>query len=180
MADEQRIDHDITRAGELIREDRSDEALAILTKLVEDFPRNARSHFELAGAFDYLGREEEAIEPYFRASALGLPAADVPRLHVQLGSTLRNVGMLDEAEKLLAQGRRQFPDYAAIQAFHALALTSLGRAEEAVALLLEQLVARAETIDLDGYQRALREYAADLRESVEAGRNRNPDLPDKT
>lgn len=148
--------------------------MAILHTLVEDFPRNARTHFELAGAFDYLGREEEAVEPYFRASALGLPAEDVPRLHVQLGSTLRNVGMLDESEQLLAQGRRQFPDHAAIQAFHALALTSLGRAEEAVASLLELLVAHAETIDLDGYQRALREYATDLRESAEADREPKP------
>jgi predicted Zn-dependent protease len=170
MTDEQRIEDDIARARDLMREDCAKEATSLLQKLAEDFPRSAQAQFEFAGALDFQGREEEAIEPYFRAAALGLPAEDVPRLHVQLGSTLRNVGMLDEAEDLLSQGRQQFPDYAAIQAFHALALTSLGRAEEAVATLLELLVAHAETIDLDGYQRALREYAVDLRESATAGR----------
>ena len=170
MSEQERVEDAIARAWELMREERAEKAVAILRSLAEEFPRNARTHFEYAGALDFLGREEEAVDPYFRAAALGLPAEDVPRLHVQLGSTLRNVGELEEAERLLAQGRSQFPDYAAIQAFHALALTSLGRTEEAVASLLELLVDRADSINLDGYQRALREYAADLRESATEGR----------
>jgi predicted Zn-dependent protease len=174
MSEQGRVEEAIARAWKLIREERAEEAMATLQTLVEDFPRNARAHFEYAGALDFQGREEEAIEPYFRAAALGLPAEDVPRLHVQLGSTLRNVGMLDEAEQLLASGRRQFPDYPALATFHALALTSLGRADEAVASLLELLVDRADSIDLDGYQRALHEYASDLRESAKLGRDAMP------
>lgn len=174
MNEQGRIDDDIAKASALMREERTEEAMAILQALVDDFPREARAHFELAGALDFQGREEEALEPYFRAAALGLPPEDVPRLHVQLGSTMRNVGMLDEAEQLLAQGRGQFPDYPALAAFHALALTSVGRAEEAVALLLDTLAARAGTIDLDGYQRAIGGYAADLRESAKASRESAP------
>ena len=152
------------RGWTLNREGRAEEALAIVRDLVARYPDDPRAHFEYAGALDYQGREAEAVAPYRRAQALGLAGDDLPRLYVQLGSTLRNVGEAEEAVRFLEEGRQRFPDHAAIRAFHALALVSAGRCPDAVVALLDLLLARGETLDLDGYERALREYTDELRQ----------------
>lgn len=157
------FEQEVARVWALNREDRWDEALAVAAALVERHSDDPRAHFEYAGALDYQGREAEAVAPYRRAQALGLAGDDVPRLYAQLGSTLRNVGELDEAERFLREGRERFPDHAGIQAFHALALVSDGRGAEAVATLIDLITARADCIALDGYERALRAYADELR-----------------
>ena len=156
---------EVARSWALNREGRAEEALAIVRTLVERFPIDPRAHFEYAGALDYQGREADAVAPYRRAQALGLAGDELPRLYVQLGSTLRNVGELDEAERFLAAGRERFPEHAGIRAFHALALHSAGRCHEAVVELLDLIAANADRIDLDGYERALRAYTDELRGS---------------
>ena len=143
------------------REGRPAEALAILEDLLVQHPRDARAHFEYAGALDFLGREQEAIAPYRKAQALGLDGDDLPRFYVQLGSTLRNVGDTAAAIELLDEGRDRFPHYLPIRAFRALALASAGRSEEGVADLLDALVELASG-GLDGYERAIRSYASAL------------------
>jgi Flp pilus assembly protein TadD len=157
------FDQEIARIWELNREGREAEALAVAEALVERYPDDPRAHFEYAGALDYQGREAEAVAPYRRAQALGLAGDDLPRLYVQLGSTLRNVGEVEEAERFLAEGRRRFPDHAGIQVFHALALVSAGRSREAVVALLDLIATHADKIDLDGYDRAIRAYTDELR-----------------
>lgn len=151
------------RIWHLNREGREDEALAAAEALVARYPDDPRAHFEYAGCLDFQGREAEAVAPYRRAQALDLAGDDLPRLYVQLGSTLRNVGEAEEAERFLREGRERFPDHAGIQAFHALALVSAGHASEAVVTLLDLITARSDRIDLDGYERALRAYADELR-----------------
>lgn len=157
------FEEDIVRIWELNRGGHGEEALTLARSLVEHFADEPRAHFEYAGALDFQGREAEAVAPYRRAQALGLSGDDLPRLHVQLGSTLRNIGEYDEAERFLAEGRARFPDHAGIQAFHALALVSAGRCPEAVVTLLDLIVSRAEHVGLDGYDRAISAYADELR-----------------
>jgi tetratricopeptide (TPR) repeat protein len=154
---------EVARSWALNREGRAEEALAIVRALVERYPDEPRAHFEYAGALDYQGHEAEAVPPYRKAQALGLAGDDLPRLYVQLGSTLRNVGEYDEAERFLAEGRQRYPEHAGVQAFHALALLSAGRCREAVVALLDLVTAHAKTIELDGYDRALRAYTDELR-----------------
>ncbi len=158
------FDAEVARGWALNREGRADEALAVVQALVERFPDNPRAHFEYAGALDNQGREAEAVAPYRRAQELGLSGDDLPRLYVQLGSTLRNVGEAWEAAHFLEEGRERFPDHAAMQAFHALALVSAGRCQDAVVELLELIMADASAIELDGYERALRQYTDHLRQ----------------
>jgi hypothetical protein len=93
---------------------------------------------------------------------LGLSGDDLPRLYVQLGSTLRNVGEVGEAVRWLGECRERFPDDAAIRIFHALALESAGWCREAVVELLELVVAHADGMDLRGYERAIRYYTDEL------------------
>jgi Flp pilus assembly protein TadD len=157
------FERDVARSCALNREGRAEEALAIVRALAERYPGDPRAHFEYAGALDYQGREAEAVAPYRHARALGLSGDDLPRLYVQLGSTLRNVGEIAEAERFLAEGRERFPAHAGIRAFHALALVSAGRCTEAVVALLDLINAHADQIDLDGYDRVLRAYTDELR-----------------
>jgi Flp pilus assembly protein TadD len=161
-----RFDREVARIWTLSSEEQADEALALAVSLVERYPDDPRSHFEYAGVLDFQGREADAVAPYRRAQALGLSGDALPRLYVQLGSTLRNVGETEEAVGFLAEGRERFPDHSAIRAFHALALVSAGRCPEAVVTLLELAIENTASIDLDGYDRALRQYTALLREGL--------------
>ena len=161
------FDAEVARIWALNREGRAEEALAAAQGLVERYPDNPRAHFEYAGALDYQGREAEAVAPYRRAQELGLSGDDLPRLHVQLGSTLRNIGQAWEAAHLLEEGRERYPDYAPIRLFHALALISADCGKEAVAELLDLVLANGARIGLDGYERALREYTDELRKQTE-------------
>jgi len=158
--------HEITQADDQIRtlngSGRFEEALEIAHGLVSRFPDNPGAYFVLAGTFDFQDRGAEAVSPYQRAWELGLSGDDVPRFYVQYGSTLRNVGQIDESIRVLQEGRERFPDNAAIQAFLALALFSAGRAADALATALLALIQNADGVDLHGYARALREYVAEL------------------
>jgi Flp pilus assembly protein TadD len=157
------LDARIAEGRALSRAGRDEDAIASFQRLVEEFPEEPRAHFELAGTYDYVGREAEAVAPYRRAMELGLIGDDVPRWYVQLGSTLRNVGETEEAVRLLSDGQERFPDDAAIRVFLALALHSAGRDREALVALLDVLLANREGVALRGYERAIGEYTDELR-----------------
>ena len=49
------------------------------------------------------------------------------RCYLQYGSTLRNLGRLDESVTVFAQARSEFPDSVALGAFESLSLHAVGR-----------------------------------------------------
>jgi tetratricopeptide (TPR) repeat protein len=130
--------------------------------LVDGYPGNAFYLYEYAGAYDFAGREAEAAPLYEAAFAAGLAGDDLLRGLIQYGSTLRNLGRHDEALAALHRADVEFPGHASVKAFLALALISAGRANEAVALLLNLALDRIDAEELQRYRRALREYAAEL------------------
>ena len=156
------------RIRSLNRAGKYEEALQAAHDLVARCPDDARAHFVLAGTFDFQDREADAVPPYQRAWELGLRGDDVPRFYVQYGSTLRNVRQFDESVRVLREGRARFPEHAAIQAFLALALFSAGQPAEALAAALTVLTDHADAVDLQGYERALREYTAELQRANDA------------
>jgi hypothetical protein len=120
------------------------------------------AQFERAGARDSAGRESEA-EPLYRAAlAAGLDPVRRTRAVIQLASTLRNLG---EVEESLAMLRDEYEatrgglmaDEAA--AFYALALTSSGDAVRAASVALTALAPH-----LTLYTRSVTGYAAELLE----------------
>ena len=147
----------------LSRSGRGEGAIAHLRRLVERFPDEPRAHFALGGAYDFEGLETEAVGPYRRAMELELAGEDVARWYVQLGSTLRNLGEIDEAVRLLTEGRQRFLEDAAIRVFLALALHSAGRPGDGLAELIDLLLSDPSAPDLGGYERAIRCYADELR-----------------
>jgi tetratricopeptide (TPR) repeat protein len=119
-------------------------------------PIDAVDLYEQGGEHDSAGREEQAIPLYEQALAAGLAGELRARCLLQLGSSLRNVGRVDEAVTLLENARREFPEFRPLRAFLALALHSAGRDRDALRELLETIADEGE------YQRSLRAYAAEL------------------
>jgi len=116
----------------------------------------ALASFELAGVHDSVGLETEAVPLYQQALAKGLDAVHAARARIQLASTLRNLGQLDEAIELLSRPSGTGDDPARM-AFLALALHSAGRHDEALQQALQALIP-----SLQRYQRSLSGYAAEL------------------
>lgn len=82
---------------------------------------------------------------------------------LQYGSTLRNLDRPDQAVAVLERADALFPGSDAVRSFLALALLSAGRADEAVADLLDLALDGIHSEDFERYQWALRHYAAALR-----------------
>ena len=123
-------------------------------------PGDARALFERAGARDSAGLETEAEPLYRRALDAGLDDEHRPQAVIQLASTIRNLGRVDESLALLraeyerAPGSR-FHDAAA--AFYALALVSTGDAIAAASVALKALAPH-----LPRYTRSVSAYADEL------------------
>jgi len=132
-----------------------------IDKLVAERDHNdPEALFEAAGARDYAGLETEAEPLYRRALENGLDAALRPRAIIQLASTLRNLGQLDESIALLEQQLQEHPDdewTGPTAAFLALALTSRGDPTLGASVAL---MALANYLPI--YQRSVRGYAAEL------------------
>lgn len=147
------------RFDELGRE----EGIAEMRALVEACPADdGRGAFELAGMYDSQGFEREAGAEYERALGLGLDEARHAQLAVQYGSTLRNLGRLDEAIAVLEAAPLHETTGTAPRVVLALALHSAGRTDEALRVAIE-----AQIPALPQYQRSMRAYAAALTEGGE-------------
>jgi tetratricopeptide (TPR) repeat protein len=143
--------------------DELDEAtfLARMEELAQRLPPQLAA-FERASAFDSTGHEEEAVSLYEEALALGLDPLRRRRAVIQLASSLRNVGRVEESVALLTAERESGSDELddAVAAFLALALVDAGREREAASLALSALAPH-----LPRDQRSLARYARDLREN---------------
>lgn len=128
----------------------------------EPDPDDVEAQIAAAYAHDRRGDERGAIRFYERAWALGVPEEKRKGFLVGFGSTLRNVGRADEAVAILAEAVRQYPDYAALRAFLALALHSTGHARAALATMLGVALDVMTPGSLDGYERALNEYHQEM------------------
>ncbi|MRX45037.1 tetratricopeptide repeat protein [Agromyces kandeliae] len=128
---------------------------ALAAELPADDPRGP---FEAAGARDSAGLEEEAEPRYRRALELGLSGRARVEAHIQLASTIRNLGRPAESLALLDEVHADAGDLAdAVAAFRALALVSTGAADAAASVALIALAPH-----LTQYRRAVDAYAREL------------------
>lgn len=121
----------------------------------------AEEHIKAAYALDKAGDERGAVLHYDQAWKLGVPADVENHFLVGYGSTLRNVGRFDDAVAILGDAVAKYPGYPALQAFLALALLDAGHPKAAMAAMLG-VVLDVHAGTLDGYDRALVEYHAEL------------------
>jgi tetratricopeptide (TPR) repeat protein len=135
-----------------------DDGVAAMSALADRCPTaDGRAAFELAGMYDSMGFEAEAGAEYERALELGLDEARHAQLAVQYGSTLRNLGRLDEAIAVLRAAPTHESTGSAPRIVLALALHSAGRKDEALRVAIE-----AQIDALPRYQRSMRNYARTL------------------
>jgi hypothetical protein len=121
---------------------------------------DATALFERAGARDSAGLETQAEPLYREALAAGLDDEHRPQAIIQLASTIRNLGRVDESLELLRTEYLRDPEsrfHGAAAAFYALALVSSGDAARGASVALEALAPH-----LPRYTRSVTAYARDL------------------
>lgn len=131
-----------------------------MRKLVDQLPPNdSIGLFELGCSQDSTGHSDLAVPLYRAALAGNLYGLRRRRATIQLASSLRNIGDAEDAAELLACESEHPEDElsSAVSAFHALALSDLGRSQEALNLALTALAKY-----LPRYNESLGRYAADL------------------
>ena len=137
------------------------ERVRVIDELAAERGENdGRALFERAGVRDSAGLEAEA-EPLYRAALeAGLDVDLRTQAVIQLASTIRNLGKLDEALDLLRAEYERDPGAPlrdAAAAFYALALVSSGEAVRAASVALTALAPH-----LPRYTRSVAAYARDL------------------
>ncbi|MGV8884806.1 MAG: tetratricopeptide repeat protein [Microbacteriaceae bacterium] len=137
------------------------DVLAAIDALVaERDADDAVAVFEAASARDYVGQEAEAEPLYRRARELGLSSDLRARATIQLASTLRNLGKVDESIGMLERMLHAHPGdewTGPAAAFLSLALLSRGSEREAASVALAALADY-----LPAYGASVRDYAVEL------------------
>jgi tetratricopeptide (TPR) repeat protein len=157
-----KLDDVITEGWAKARRDNPELTVIYFRDLLTRHPNTREALFAYASALDYAGHETDAVLAYEQAFAAGLDGDDLRRGLLQYGSTLRNLERFDEAVAALEKADEQFPGHDSVKVFLALSLSSAGRNREAVASLITLALDRINSDDLQRYQWALRQYAADL------------------
>ncbi|MEG0926157.1 MULTISPECIES: tetratricopeptide repeat protein [Chryseobacterium] len=122
--------------------------------LLKDAP--AIADFEMACTFDSTGHEKEAEPLYRSALAKGLSGLRRRRARIQLASTLRNNGKIEESIHILREEKANYSDELndAVDSFLALSLSSAGEYKEALSLTLKAI-----SLHLPRYNQSLFNYA---------------------
>ena len=137
--------------------------LEILIQAAHADSENSVSQVAAAYALDSLGLEDRAIAFYDRAHQLGPPSADRADFLLGYGSTLKNVGRLEESETVLAAATQEFSEHQALPIFLALTHLAMGKESLAVAGLLQHLLrCTPDATQLQSYAPAIRSYAKEL------------------
>ncbi|MGO4689236.1 tetratricopeptide repeat protein [Glaciibacter sp. 2TAF33] len=143
--------------------------IAALLPLLEQHPHNPRVLYEVGGAYDTAGDEATALGFYERAMTGGLEGDVRRRCYLQYGSTVRNLGRVDESVTVFARARKEFPGSVALGAFESLTLHAVGQVNTALGSLLALLADHVHSEELDRYKPAMRrnaEYLASLDSSA--------------
>jgi tetratricopeptide (TPR) repeat protein len=146
-----------------VRPDR-ERCITLLKNHLQQTQDDAKSWYDLACCYDFLGRESEAEPNYKRVFELGiykLPSKEQMGFYVGYGSTLRNNKKFEESKKILNEGIANFPNYIPLKVFLGFTLYSIGEHQEANQVLLG-IAGQLPTEIMDGYERAARWYSENL------------------
>ena len=138
-----------------------DELLDYFKDLYLRFPKNSRLSYEYGGAHDYLGKEEEAIPLYKEALELGISGSFRIKTLIQLGSSYRNLGRLEESMEVLEKAVEESEGDPAAVIFLSLTLWSSGKAGEATLLALRHIYRENGGL-VQRYRRSLGNYLKEL------------------
>ncbi|TOQ81088.1 hypothetical protein CGG88_12020 [Vibrio parahaemolyticus] len=139
-----------------------EDAYKIALKYSTCHPNDAIAQLSAAYAADRLGFEKEAVKFYEKAELLGVPEAETCEFLLCFGSTLRNIGRVNDAICKLHEAAEKEPERPEIKAFLSLALHSAGHYNESLASMLEAALQASSKDAFGPYYRALLEYKREL------------------
>ncbi len=154
----------LTQAIQLRNENKCEEALVILKKLLESHPLDPDINYQTAWTCDRLGNESEAAPFYETALSNGL-TTDRHGAYLGLGSTYRCLGEYKKSLQTLDQAIVEFPDDRSLKVFRALTNYNLGSFEASVQELLVQLIETTDDSSIQMYKRALHFYSDKLNQT---------------
>ena len=141
----------------------SQSELELLIQAADSDPEDSAIQVAAAYALDSFGSEDQAMVYYDRAFQLGPPHDERADFLLGYGSTLKNVGRLEESEGVLSAAVQEFPGHQALPVFLALTHLALGKGARAVSGLLQHLLDCAtEAPQLQSYAKAIEGYVAEL------------------
>ncbi len=151
------------RLDELWALDDHPSRIAGMEALATQFPSDGRVLYELAGAYDCAGREQDALSRYDDALARTLREPYHRRALIQKGSTLRHLRRYEESLAIFDELLADWPDNAAIALFRAFTLHDMGRDSEALRTALELVLASSADPEVQRYLGSLTNFTAAMR-----------------
>lgn len=134
-----------------------------LRKRADATPEDVGLQIEAAYALDSAGDEKCAAAYYDRAFKLGVPEKDRVEFLLGYGSTLKNVGRLDQSNEVLRSAIAEAPNDPALPVFLALTQHARSKSGAAIAGLIRHILRIGkENKDLQAYSPALISYAEEL------------------
>lgn len=153
---------DLTLIDELRQAGHHAEAKEKLIELVGQHPTDPAVQYAAACVHDFLGLESAAVPFYLAAIENGLSGNDLRGAFLGLGSTYRTLGRYTESKQTFLDGLERFPDAAELRVFLAMTQYNLAEFHNAMASLLNVIADTSTHAEIQGYERAIRFYAADL------------------
>jgi tetratricopeptide (TPR) repeat protein len=141
---------------------RYNDALAMAQGLLRNAPDDASLLYKIASLYDVQGLELQAIPFYRAAISHHLAGKELQEAYLGLGSIYRALGLYQESLETFDRALACFPQAKEITLFRTMTLYNLGETKEAVATLLTLLAETSNHQDISLYQKAIRQYAADL------------------
>ena len=154
----------ISQARELRKNDELEASQELLLELLAKHAKDPLVLYEVGGAFDVLGEEQEAIPYYSKAIDAGLEGDDLQECYICLGMCHRNTGDFETAVSILKKAVQKFPERNSIKAFLALAEYSDAQEDEAMRILLELLITTTKDEDILTFADTLDFYKDNLDE----------------
>lgn len=136
--------------------------IAALLPICEQHPHDPRVLYEMGGAYDTDGQEETALGFYQKAMAAGPDGDVLRRCYLQLGSTLRNLGRIEESISVFSRARADFPESISLGVFESLTLHAAGQVNTALGSLIVLLADHVSSDEVDRYKPAMRGNADHL------------------
>jgi tetratricopeptide (TPR) repeat protein len=133
-----------------------------LLAILDEHPEEASVLYAVGGAYDTAGQEETALSYYEHALGNGLHGDMLPKCYLQYGSTLHNVGRIEDSLAVFARARTEFPDSESLAIFEALTLHAAGRPSAALGQMLVLMAARFQSEEVKRYEASIRGNAAYL------------------
>lgn len=156
------MDERLSRAIQLRKEKKVEEARELLLALHAEYPNNAQVNYHCGWVHDLLGLEREAIPFYEKAVQTGLSGEDLQGALLGMGSTYRCIGEYQKAHDTFQQAIALFPTRHEFRVFLAMTWYNLGQPTKAMELLLNSLAETSNDEGVIAYRNAIQFYADKL------------------